>query len=298
MARFEDGCYGTAAGIALIAKVLAGRCRMEYTRVSVGKGSIPEDMTPKTMTGPADYIMDAVISGVTNPVDGECQVTVQINSAQVEHGFYATNLVLYANDPDDGEIAFTYLYLENEPEWIRPASSIVGKLATFDIIAAVGDVDAVYASIDPEAIATIQRVTQMIDLALSKTSATSIVELTIPAAGWTEAETPTEDYTYICDVEVEGVTAEHWPTGGVDVGSFGVAGKAGVVGGCETMDGYIRFYSKRIPTDDIYATIGLISTGQGGIGAAGGTTTVKVLDQAEYDALEVKDETTLYFIRG
>lgn len=133
---------------------------------------------------------------------------------------------------------------------------------------------------------------------LSELRATSIIELTIPVAGWTEAETPTEDYTYICDVEVEGVTAEHWPTGGANVGSFGVAGKAGVVGGCETMDGYIRFYSKRIPTDDIYATIGLISIGQGGISVAGGTTTVKVLDQAEYDALEVKDETTLYFIRG
>ena len=36
---------------------------------------------------------------------------------------------------------YTYLVLENEPEWIRPASSIVGKLATIDLIAAVGDVD-------------------------------------------------------------------------------------------------------------------------------------------------------------
>ena len=134
--------------------------------------------------------------------------------------------------------------------------------------------------------------------AIRNAATASRFDITLPADGWIQAEAPTEDYTYICDVEMEGVTTEHWPTGGVNVGSFGVAGKAGVVGGCETMDGYVRFYSKRIPTDDIYATIGLISTGQGGIGAAGGTTTVKVLDQAEYDALEVKDETTLYFIRG
>ena len=145
MAKYEDGSYGSAAGIALIAKVLAGRCAMKYTRVAVGKGNIPDDKTPKTMTEPADYVMDAVIAGITNPVDGECQVTVQINSANVDKGFYCTAVVLYAEDPDEGEVPYTYLVLENEPEWIRPASSIVGKLATIDLIAAVGDVDTVTA---------------------------------------------------------------------------------------------------------------------------------------------------------
>lgn len=154
MAKFEDGCYGSLKGIALIAKVLAGRCKMHYTRVAVGKGVIPEDMTPKTMTEPAEYVMDAVISSVTNPVDGECQVSVQINSANVETGFYATGLLLYAEDPDEGEVPCTYLVLEGEPEWIRPASSIVGKLAFFDIIAAVGDIDKVSATIDPDALVT------------------------------------------------------------------------------------------------------------------------------------------------
>ena len=97
MAKYEDGSYGSAAGIALIAKVLAGRCAMKYTRVAVGKGNIPDDKTPKTMTEPADYVMDAVIAGITNPVDGECQVTVQINSANVDKGFYCTAVVLYAS---------------------------------------------------------------------------------------------------------------------------------------------------------------------------------------------------------
>ena len=31
MPRFEDGSYGSAKGIALIAKVLAGKCSMHYT---------------------------------------------------------------------------------------------------------------------------------------------------------------------------------------------------------------------------------------------------------------------------
>ena len=39
--------------------------------------------------------MDAMIAAVTNPVDGECQVTVQIKSDNVETGFYLTNIVLF-----------------------------------------------------------------------------------------------------------------------------------------------------------------------------------------------------------
>ena len=72
MPRFDDGCYGSLKGIALIAKVLAGRCKMHYTRVAVGKGMIPEvdengeEVSPKTLTEPPDYVMDAKISSVTN----------------------------------------------------------------------------------------------------------------------------------------------------------------------------------------------------------------------------------------
>lgn len=162
MSKFEDGSYGSSAGKTLIGKVLAGRCEMRYTRAAVGKGAIPEGMTPKTMIDVADYVMDAKISSVTNPQDGECQVTIQIKSDDVEKGFYATSIILFAEDPDLGEVPYTYLCLENEPEWIRPSSSIVGKLATFDLVAIVGDVDAVSAVIDPESIATVGQVEKMI----------------------------------------------------------------------------------------------------------------------------------------
>lgn len=163
MSNFEDGSYGSLAGIALIGKVLAGRCQMRYTRAAVGKGSIPDGKTPKTMDCPPEYVMDAKIASVSNPIDGECQVTLQVRSDEVENGFYITGIVLYAEDPDEGEIPYTYLYLENEPEWIRPASSVVGKFATFDLIVAVGDVDTVSAIIDPEAIATVGLVEQKIN---------------------------------------------------------------------------------------------------------------------------------------
>lgn len=308
MANFEDGTYGSAAGIALIAKVLAGRCTMKYTRVAAGKGTIPEGMTPKTMTEPADYVMDAMIAGVTNPVDGECTVSVQIKSDQVEHGFYCTGLLLYALDPDLGEIPYTYLFLENEPEWIRPASSIVGKLATFDIIAAVGEVDAVEAVIDPEAIATVDRVAQMIEehdadpaahaAIISDAVAAAIQEivatggnyygtllLTIPASGWVEAEEPSADHNFVCDVAAEDVKSDLLPSGALTLGYFGIANKAGMVNGCETFDGYVRFFSKMAPTEDVQARVILFS--RGGESGSGGVETGDGLTRDEDGKLSV-----------
>lgn len=163
MARFEDGCYSCDAGRALLAKVLAGKCTMKYTKAKIGSGTIQEEQDPRTMTEVAGYVMDGQLSGVTTPVDGECQVTVQINSNNVSEGFYCTGIMLYAQDPDDGDVPYTYLVLESGPEWIRPKGADVGKLVSFDIIVAVGKVDQVTAVIDPDSIVTAGQVQQMID---------------------------------------------------------------------------------------------------------------------------------------
>lgn len=163
MSKYDDGSYSSQAGIELIAKVLSGSCQMKYTKAAVGSGNIPDGKTPKTMTEPAGYVMDAKISSITTPIDGECQVTVQINSDDVEEGFFATGILLYAEDPDEGEVPYTYLVLENSPEWIRPKTSAVGKIASFDLITAVGEIDNVTAKINPSALLTSAEAEQLID---------------------------------------------------------------------------------------------------------------------------------------
>lgn len=162
MPLFNDGCYQCAPAEALIAKVLAGRCTMHYTKVSVGNGSIPEGSTPATMTEPAGYVMDAKLSGVTNPVDGECQVTAQIVSDDVSEDFSATGVLLFAEDPDLGEVPYTYLVLESAPEPIKSNLSTVGKIAIFELVAAVGAVDNVTADIDLNTLVTVEKVAEMI----------------------------------------------------------------------------------------------------------------------------------------
>ena len=265
MSKFKDGSYGSLTGIALIGKVLAGRCGMKYTRAAVGSGTIPDGMTPKTMLDPAGYVMDAKIAAITNPIDGECQVTVQIKSDDVETGFYVTNIVLYAEDPDTGEVPYTYLSLENEPEWIRPASSIVGKFATFDLIVAVGDVDAVSALIDPEAIATIGEVTRILTNhnfdpnAHSGISTIEIVDLVLPAANWhTSGES---EYGYVAEIEIAECREAYYPDVAIHKDSLKTAFDADVCTSVQSLDGKLRFWAKRVPAKDISATAALLISG-------------------------------------
>ncbi len=262
MSKFEDGSYQCLPGPALIAKVLAGRCQMHYTRAAVGKGTLPEGVSPKELTEPPEYVMDAMIAEVSNPVAGECQVTVQINSSDVEVGFYANYIILYAEDPDEGEIPYTCLKTEDGLEWIRPKTSAVGKLATFDLIAAVGDVDAVTATIDPNAILTASAVKHLI------ADSTVFQVLTIPKEGWTdkvdmegepdELEAEIEDaYGLHLDIPVIGVTEVMQPGLCVHPSSIDTARACELATFIRTLEGKVRVYAKSAPSSDMRATLSL-----------------------------------------
>ena len=101
-------------------------------------------------------------------------------------------------------------------------------------------------------------------------------ELTLAADGWKPARSE-DDYEnaggmdyYQCiyDAELSDSTSELVPVGVVSPGSFYTTTKAGVLNGCETHDGFIRFFSQRIPKADIQATVTMFGKG-GGSGETG-----------------------------
>lgn len=299
MAKFEDGSYSTIYTNALIGKVLAGRCKMRYVRAAVGSGFLGEDDSPKTASEPAGYVMDAVIASVTNPVDGECMVTVQVNSSNVETGFFCTGVVLYAEDPDLGEVPYTYLTLEDGAEWIRPASAIVGKLATFELIAAVGAVDAVEAVIDPEAIMTVAaakqliaehdadasahterlaqflsshnadlnahpelmgQITMLINTAVASAQGGVLIrDITIAAEDWTQLDEADNGCFWRVDATVEDVTSEHVPLVFLSRDAMTTAKLAGLSPSAETGDGIVQLWAKVRPSESLTCTIVLLT---------------------------------------
>ena len=96
-------------------------------------------------------------------------------------------------------------------------------------------------------------------------------ELTLAADGWKPARSE-DDYEnaggmdyYQCiyDAELSDSTSELVPVGVVSPGSFYTTTKAGVLNGCETLNGIVRFFSQRIPEADIQAVVTLFGKGGG-----------------------------------
>ena len=151
----EDGNYLTEKGRALIAKLMASKSEIQFTRAAVGAGAIPEGMSPKDMTDLADWRADGMISDISTPVPGEAQLVFQVFSRDVQVGFLASEGAVWALDPDEGEILYTYIVLANSPEWIRAANDPVQKFAEFTCINIVDAVKVDITMVNPEAIATL-----------------------------------------------------------------------------------------------------------------------------------------------
>jgi len=141
-------------------------------------------------------------------------------------------------------------------------------------------------------------------------------ELTLAADGWKPARSE-DDYEnaggmdyYQCiyDAELSDSTSELVPVGVVSPGSFYTTTKAGVLNGCETHDGFIRFFAQRIPEADIQATVtlfgkgggsgetGSVSIGQGLKRDASGAIAVRIGERLDFDsanALTVRKETVM-----
>ena len=133
---YEDGNYLTEKGRALIAKLMASKSQIEFTRAAVGAGSIPGGASPKDMTDLAEWRADGKISDISTPVPGEAQL-------------------VWARDPDEGEILYTYIVLANRPEWIRAANDPVQKFAEFTCINIIDAVKVDVTMVNPKAIATL-----------------------------------------------------------------------------------------------------------------------------------------------
>ena len=141
-------------------------------------------------------------------------------------------------------------------------------------------------------------------------------KLTLAADGWKPARSE-DDYEnaggmdyYQCiyDAELSDSTSELVPVGVLSPGCFYTPTKAGVLNGCETHDGFIRFFAQRIPEADIQATVtlfgkgggsgetGSVSIGQGLKRDASGAIAVRIGEGLDFDsanALTVRKETVM-----
>ena len=98
-----------------------------------------------------------------------------------------------------------------------------------------------------------------------------ILEITLPAEGWTEAEPGGEDYPWVLDLPLAGVTETQDPSVSIHKESLEISRAAGLCPTVQTLEGSLRFWAMEKPLETMEATAALISP-RGGFsgGDAGG----------------------------
>ena len=75
---------------------------------------------------------------------------LQVLSNDVETAFLAKEVALLASDPDEGDVVYCYVPMQDDPVQMRAAGDVVGKLLTMEISMIVSNVANVTAVISPE----------------------------------------------------------------------------------------------------------------------------------------------------
>ena len=149
-----NGTIITNKGIALIAKLTSGTgTGINFTRASVGTGRIPTGYDPAGMINLNQYQMDGKISGCSAS-EGEATVIFQIGSNDVEEGFVITEAGLFAEDPDEGEILYSYLDLSDDPQYIYAQNSTIQKFAEIEFKTIIGRIENITVNMSPGALIT------------------------------------------------------------------------------------------------------------------------------------------------
>lgn len=153
MAKWGSGTL-TAAGRRLLAKVEAGTV-LELTKLQIGDGDETKDDI-ETMTELKSPRKDITITN-TSASDGVCEVSGILRSTDIEEGFYARELGLFAMDPDDGEILYM-LCLDEAPDFVPPKSLCSWVTAEYSMYIGVSTTDNFTINIDSDGLATIRQV--------------------------------------------------------------------------------------------------------------------------------------------
>lgn len=147
------GTVITKKGMQLLIKVLASETMLKFTRIEVGTGGLPAGYDPANMVRLNRYKMDAMIAKCK--ADGDvAKITMQLGSQGIESGFIMSEIGIYAEDPDVGDILYAYLDLQDDPQYIYAEGGQAQKFLMFTLEVAIEEAAKVAAYINPEGLIT------------------------------------------------------------------------------------------------------------------------------------------------
>ena len=123
--------YLTNKGAALLAKAESGTT-LTFTKGAIGKGVLESGVNLAAITALSDKVKDVPLAGIA--VSGQ-QATfkLQIINNDIQTAFQWTEIGLFANDPDEGEILYAYGYAGSSADTM-PSKSEAAVEFVFNMI--------------------------------------------------------------------------------------------------------------------------------------------------------------------
>lgn len=144
------GAILTNKGRALAAKVEAGTCKLELTKLKVGDGT-PSDL--ESMTDLASPKQNIGISSITPSETGECDIECVITNKDMDRGFYMREMGIFATDPDEGEILYA-VQTDTHPDYLQGKGTSATLSIALHVTIAITNTDSVTAVINPAGLLT------------------------------------------------------------------------------------------------------------------------------------------------
>ncbi len=152
----------TKKGQALMAKVVSGATKLEFTKIAVGDSDLKGDLA--SLTGIGTIRQSEKVASIVRQNESNVKVSARFSNEKLQQGYSVKNIGLYATDPQDGEICYSISVADESSasaDWMPPFNGVGVSSLLVDLITAVSNASNVNVTVDPSAGAT---VSQIIDL--------------------------------------------------------------------------------------------------------------------------------------
>lgn len=143
--------YITNKGAALLAKSLARGFAVPFVAAEIGTGTAGTESQIKAYTHLVAKFADAVMGGRNYEGSATCKFAIQYTTASLTQTVYITEIGIYATDPDDGKILFSYTTFGADADRLFPNSE-ASIYRVYDVSVVFSAGNGVTVTIDPTAL--------------------------------------------------------------------------------------------------------------------------------------------------
>lgn len=152
----------TTKGQALLAKVVAGTTKLEFTKIAVSENTLSGDLASKTGIGTIKQ--SEKVASVVRQNGANVKVSASFSNETLGTGYYVRNIGLYATDPQEGEICYSISVADESTataDWMPPFNGIGVSSLLVDLVTAVSNASNVSVTVDPSAGATVAQIVNL-----------------------------------------------------------------------------------------------------------------------------------------